>query len=169
MSPEVHEISSVRLSFTSSLPAEPSRAAFDPVTDTAFPVMHAHELLAEIPEMKKCAEPQLTEFALVRSFGMTPWIAARLAREIRNLLVSSADDGVVVTTHGTDIMEETTFALDLLLDCEQPVAITGATRNASQPGIDGASNLVSTVCVAGSRITRTLRVAGEEVAFSQFP
>ena len=52
-----------------------------------------HELLAEIPELKKYAEPQLTEFALVRSFGMTLEIAARLAREIRSLLVSSAGDG----------------------------------------------------------------------------
>ncbi|MGA8567891.1 MAG: asparaginase domain-containing protein, partial [Candidatus Binataceae bacterium] len=36
----------------------------DPATGTAFPVMHAHELLAEIPELNKYAEPRLSEFAL---------------------------------------------------------------------------------------------------------
>lgn len=133
----------------------------DPATGTAFPVMHANELLAEIPELSKYAEPRLTEFALVPSFDMTPGIVARLARDIRRLLAAGEVDGVVVT-HGTDTMEESAFALDLLLDSEQSVVsevMTGAMRNASQPGVDGPRNLVSAVRTAGSRNTRGLGVA----------
>jgi len=87
----------------------------DPKTGAAFPVMHASELLAQIPELTKYAELRMNEFALVPSFDMAPWIVARLARSIRELLTSGGVDGVVVT-HGTDTMEESAFTLDLLLD-----------------------------------------------------
>jgi len=130
----------------------------DPATGTAFPVMHAQELLAEIPELSGYAEPRMTEFALVPSFDMTPGIVARLARDIRNLLAAERAGGIVVT-HGTDTMEESAFALDLLIDCEQPVVMTGAMRNASQPGADGPRNLVSAVRTAAARNTRGLGVA----------
>jgi L-asparaginase len=54
----------------------------DLATGSAFPVMHVHELLAEIPELSTYAQPRLTEFALIPSFDMTPGIVARLARDI---------------------------------------------------------------------------------------
>jgi L-asparaginase len=129
----------------------------DPATGAAFPVMHAPELLAQIPQLNGCAELRLDEFALVPSFDMTPAIVARLAKSIRALLADGQVDGVVVT-HGTDTMEESAFALDLLLDCEAPVVVTGAMRNASQPGSDGPRNLASAVRAAASRNLRGLGV-----------
>ena len=130
----------------------------DPATGAAFPVMRASELVAQIPEVTRHAELRLDEFGLIPSWDMTPAIAARLARTIRNIVATDGVDGVVVT-HGTDTMEESAFALDLLLDCKQPVVMAGAMRNASQAGSDGPRNLLSAVRVAASANMRGLGVA----------
>jgi L-asparaginase len=130
----------------------------DPATGAAFPVMRASELVAQIPELTRHAELRVYEFGLIPSWDMTPAIAARLARTIRSAFATDGVDGVVVT-HGTDTMEESAFALDLLLDCKQPVVMTGAMRNPSQAGSDGPRNLLSAVRVAASANMRGLGVA----------
>ena len=88
---------------------------------------------------------------------MTPATVLRLARTIGSTLAAGDVDGVVVT-HGTDTMEESAFALDLLFDGEQPVVITGAMRNASHRG-PTAHEIFSAVRVAASINTRGLGVA----------
>ena len=130
----------------------------DPATGAAFPVMRATELVAQIPELSKHAQVGVDEFGLVPSWDMTPATVLRLARTITSTLAAGDVDGVVVT-HGTDTMEESAFALDLLVDCKQPVVMTGAMRNASQAGSDGPRNLLSAVRVAASANMRGLGVA----------
>jgi L-asparaginase len=130
----------------------------DPATGAAFPVMRASELVAHIPELTKHAELRVDEFGLIPSWDMTPAIATRLAWTILAAITADEVDGVVVA-HGTDTMEESAFALELLLDCKQPVVVTGAMRNASQAGSDGPRNLLSAVRVAASPSMRGLGVA----------
>lgn len=71
-----------------------------------------------------------------------------LASEITASLESGVD-GVVIT-QGTSTIEETAFALDLLVDSERPVVVTGAMRNPSLEGADGRANLLSALRVACS-------------------
>ena len=62
-------------------------------------------------------------------------------------------DGVVVV-QGTDAIEETAFAWDLLLDRPEPVVVTGAMRTSSDPDFDGPGNLRDAVRVASSAAMR---------------
>lgn len=56
----------------------------------------------------------------------------------------------VVVTHGTDTLEETAYFLDLSLNVDIPVVVTGAMRSSNELGADGLSNFISSIRVASS-------------------
>ncbi|MFC2948289.1 asparaginase [Virgibacillus sediminis] len=59
-------------------------------------------------------------------------------------------DGVVIT-HGTDTLEETAYFLDLVVDTNKPVILTGAMRSSNEIGSDALYNLISAVRVAADQ------------------
>jgi L-asparaginase len=129
------------------------------------PVVRAEELLAQVPALADVADVRVEELALLSSWSVTPQHMARWARRVRELLVDPAIAGVVVT-HGTDTLEETAFALDLLRGGPIPIVVTGAMRNPSEPGHDGPRNLLGAVRVAADRHARergALIVLNDEV------
>ncbi|AIZ46645.1 asparaginase [Deinococcus radiopugnans] len=76
---------------------------------------------------------------------ITPAHMLELAHLIRHL--APEHDGIVVT-HGTDTLEETAFALHLLLDTPTPVVLTGSMRHAGEVSWDGPANLLDAAGVA---------------------
>jgi L-asparaginase len=68
---------------------------------------------------------------------------------LRDALARDEVNGAVVV-QGTDVIEETAFAFDLLVDSPKPVVVAGAMRSAADPGYEGPANLRDAVRVAAS-------------------
>ena len=76
---------------------------------------------------------------------ITPKHMLKLANHIKSAI--SLYDGIVVT-HGTDTLEETAYFLDLVIDTEKPIILTGAMRSSNEIGSDALYNLISSLRVA---------------------
>ena len=88
----------------------------------------------------------------------------QLADQIEERLLAGFCGAVV--THGTDTLEETAFALSLLMPTSKPVVVTGAMRSPEAAGADGPANLASAIFVAANREAEGLGPAvmfGDEI------
>ncbi len=123
-------------------------AGGDAQGDGVSPRLGADEIVDAVPQLGGVAELETVAFRQIPSGDITLADLVELADEISRRF----DDGVagVVVTQGTDTIEETSFALDLLLHGERPVVVTGAMRNPTMAGADGPANLLAAVQVASS-------------------
>ncbi|WP_176447151.1 asparaginase [Lentibacillus sp. CBA3610] len=83
----------------------------------------------------------------VPSPQITPQHMLQLAKKINEL--ADDYDGFVVT-HGTDTLEETAYFLDLVVETNKPVIITGAMRSTNEIGSDALYNLISSLRTTAS-------------------
>ena len=117
--------------------------------------------IGELLEDSGCIPPGVrvvgTQFRMVASSELTLADIVELSNAIRDAQTAGAR-GVVVA-QGTDTIEETAFALDVLLhDVTIPVVVTGAMRHPSLPGSDAAANLAAALDVATSTAAKNHRV-----------
>jgi L-asparaginase len=132
------------------------------------PRLGAGELVAAVPQLHGIADVETVAFRQVPSGDLTMSDVVALAAEIGRRFESGAAGAVV--TQGTDTIEETSFALDLLTG-GGPVVVTGAMRNPSLAGPDGPANLVAAVQVAlspGAGELGTLVVLNDEIHAARF-
>lgn len=90
------------------------------------------------------------EFSLP-SPQITPDHMLLIADKINQLM--NRYDGFVIT-HGTDTLEETAYFLNLVLDTDKPVIVTGAMRSHNEIGSDALYNLISSIRVAANKDAR---------------
>ncbi|UQS88767.1 asparaginase [Pseudomonas chlororaphis subsp. piscium] len=112
------------------------------------PTLTAHELVAAIPGLADLARLEVTSFSNKPGASLTLQDLAHLAAKIEASFASRCRGAVVV--QGTDTIEETAFALELLVSNSLPIVVTGAMRGAMAPGADGPANLLASVAVAAS-------------------
>jgi L-asparaginase len=133
------------------------------------PTLSGEALVEDVPEIAEVAEVSVESFRQVPGWELTLDDLIELSTKIEDRIAEGAA-GVVVT-QGTDTIEETSFVLDLLVDAEAPVVITGAMRNPTLPGADGPVNLLASVQVASSEAARgvgAVVVLNDEIHAARF-
>lgn len=120
------------------------------------PALDAAQLVADLAAGHTDLAIDWTDFAQVPSANITFADLIRLARMIEQMHADGYH-GVVIS-QGTDSLEETSFALELLVSCPIDIALTGAMRGSNAPGADGPANLLSAF-----RFLQASRGSGEVV------
>jgi L-asparaginase len=120
----------------------------DPVAGGAVPALDGAAILARTPGLDAIADLVPIDRGMIPASHWTFERLLQLAGDLRRLAAEETIDGIVVV-QGTDTIEESSFAFDLLVDTAKPIVITGAMRNATDPGYDGPANLRDAVrCAA---------------------
>ncbi|MCX7950845.1 MAG: asparaginase [Clostridiales bacterium] len=119
----------------------------DPKLQAAVPSLSSEEIMAMVTGVEGFATIESFTFSKLPGPHMTPEKMLELSRYIKAIIDRDDITGVVVT-HGTDSLEETAYFLDLTINTQKPIIVTGAMRNSSELGYDGPANLAASICTA---------------------
>jgi L-asparaginase len=119
----------------------------DPVTGAAVPALDGAAILARVPGLDAIAELEPIDWGLVPASHLRFGQILEIGGIIRAAAVREDVDGVVVV-QGTDVLEETAYAWDLLHTAPAPAVVVGAMRNAGDPDYEGPDNVRDAVRVA---------------------
>jgi len=111
------------------------------------PDLRADDLLARVPGLAEVADVEPIDWGLVPASHLTFGQVLEIGGLLATALARPDVDGAVVV-QGTDVIEETAFAWDLLPLPPKPVVVVGAMRSASQEAYDGPENLRNAVVAA---------------------
>ncbi|MCK8827203.1 asparaginase [Natroniella acetigena] len=142
----------------------------DEKTGQIVPKLSGVDLLQQVPQLTKMADLELVQYVNMDSSQLTAPMLLELAKLVEKALAEKEVDGVLIT-HGTDTLEETAYLLDLVLDINKPVVITGALRSFNQLNSDGAGNLVQsiqTILSPQSKDKGVLAVINEKIHAARF-
>jgi L-asparaginase len=130
---------------------------FDPVAGGNVPALDGAAILARTPGLDEIAEVVPIDRGLTPASHFSFADVLEIGGVVRAELDDPAVDGVVVV-QGTDTIEETAFAWDLVLASPKPVVVTGAMRASHEEGYDGPANLRGAVAVAAAPVAREVGV-----------
>ena len=103
------------------------------------PTLSGEQIMSMATNVKDVAEFEIKDFDEIPGPHMTPEKLLHLKDNVLELLNREDICGVVIT-HGTDSLEESAYFLDLVVNHEKPVVVTGAMRSSSELGYDGSNN-----------------------------
>jgi L-asparaginase len=112
----------------------------DPAAGGPVPLLRGADILARTRGIEAIAAVEAIDWGLVPASHLSLDQVLQLASLIRSQLARLEIDGAVLV-QGTDTIEETSFALDLLHESSKPLIVVGAMRNAGEEGYDGPANL----------------------------
>lgn len=109
------------------------------------------KMVDELPNVENMANVTTTQFGNKGSSGYTMQDLYDLSLLVDEKLKNN--DGVVVTS-GTDTMEEIAYFLDLTVQSNKPVVVTGSMRPWTVIGSDAQANLFNAIKLAASKKTQ---------------
>ncbi len=121
-------------------------------------------MIQELPQQQELSVEVERLFNLP-SPHVSPHIMVEMAQKIKQELARQDVQGVVVT-HGTDILEETAYLVDLIVQSDKPIVFTGAMRTNTELGADGLRNLYGSIMTAAAKNARgqgTLVVMNDDI------
>ncbi|MDQ9129668.1 asparaginase [Serratia fonticola] len=133
------------------------------------PTLSGEDLVRAVPELSDKADLDVRSVSFKPGASLTLENLVEIATLLNHELAGEIDGAVVV--QGTDTIEETAFVLDLLVDSDKPVIVTGAMRGPVAPGADGPANLLAATTVATALNARgmgTLVVLNDEVHAARY-
>ena len=137
---------------------------FDPQSGGHRAVLSAAEILRGTPGLDAVADVEAIDWGRVPASQFTFTQLFDIVGVLRDALAQDEVDGAVLV-QGTDSIEETSMALDVLLDSSKPVVVTGSMRSPDQDGYEGAVNLRDAVACASAADMReqgvVVTLAGE--------
>jgi L-asparaginase len=126
-------------------------------------------VVRDLTELSELVNVEVRDQWRLPSSSMTP----SKMRELAEIIDSASRAGFqgVVVTHGTDTIEETAYALALMLGRNIPIALTGAMRPPTSAGAEGLGNLLGAFTFVASRQAAALGpcvVIQDEVHLARF-
>ncbi len=115
----------------------------------ALPALDGAAIIERAAGLAAIAEIDIVDWGMVSASHLRFADLLDIHRLTERQLARPEVAGAVVV-QGTDAIEETAFAYDLLLRGHKPVVVTGAMRDASSSEYDGPRNLVDAVRCAAS-------------------
>lgn len=119
----------------------------------AIPALSDEEIISKVSGIEKMTDVEVIHFGSYPGPHMLPSMMLELSKVTEGLLDRDDIEGVVIT-HGTDTLEETAYFLDLAINSEKPVVVTGSMRNGSELGYDGPANLSASICTVCSKASK---------------
>lgn len=117
------------------------------------PVLRGADILARSVGVARVAQVEPIDWGMVPASHLRFAQMMDIARLVDEALTPPDIAGAVVV-QGTDTIEETSVAFELLVRSDKPVIVTGAMRDGSSPDFDGPQNLAdSAVCALSPELT----------------
>lgn len=124
------------------------------IANTPSGRLHAGEVAAAIPELKKVARLEVEEVIRVGSSSITIANWLTLSKRINEILAKEKEVKGVVVTHGSNTVEETGYFLSLTVKSDKPLVLTAAQRQFTTLSSDSPKNFLQAVKVAAGDAAR---------------
>jgi L-asparaginase len=118
-------------------------------TGRAVPALSGAKILERTPGLDLISDVAAIDWGIAPASHLSFDQVLEIARTTQTALDRPDVAGAVIV-QGTDTLDETAFAFDLLLESDKPVVVVGAMRSAGDPGYEGPANLRDAVRAAVS-------------------